>query len=117
MASTIGLDLRKYNYHSIAFLEQYFQLASDGVTFRGIPLDSPHAIQKSWGNANQEMCADERVLGHRHDQTAASVISWKLGMRNWQNNRLVYTEGPDTKIPETAVFGLAHPGCDAFVVK
>jgi len=23
---------------------------------------------------------DHRVLGHRHDQTAAGVIAWRLGM-------------------------------------
>jgi hypothetical protein len=31
--------------------------------------------------ADTGFCSDDpRVLGHRADQTAASVISWKLGM-------------------------------------
>lgn len=117
MASTMGLDFRKHNCHAQAFLQQYFAFANDGVTFRGIPLDSPIAIQKTWGNAGDEMSADVRVRGHRHDQTAASVIAWKLGMRNWQNNMLVYTEQPDVVVPETAVFGLAHPGSEQYVVE
>jgi hypothetical protein len=34
----------------------------------------------AWINDNLEVSPDLRVRGHRHDQTAASVIACKLGM-------------------------------------
>lgn len=34
----------------------------------------------SWTNSGQTESADPRVLGHRHDQTAASIIAWQLSL-------------------------------------
>jgi hypothetical protein len=58
VAGVIGLDLR----HDIAraFLDEYFRLANT-TAFCG-PSDGPVGVR------------------HRHDQTAASVIAWRLGM-------------------------------------
>jgi hypothetical protein len=52
-----------------AFLSSWLEKASDGVTFPG-----------SWTNRQQEVSTDPRVLGHRHDQSAASLIAWRLNM-------------------------------------
>ncbi len=59
VAGVIGLDLR----HEIArkFLDEYFRLANTKV-FCG-PWTGPVGVR------------------HRHDQTAASVIAWRLGMQ------------------------------------
>ena len=68
IGTAFGLDLR----HAIAreFLAEYLRLARDGTAFRG-----------PWNNAGFRASQDPRVLGHRHDQTAASVIAWRLGMK------------------------------------
>ena len=68
IGTAFGLDLR----HEIAraFLAEYLRLAQDGTAFRG-----------PWNNVGLRASQDPRVLGHRHDQTAASVIAWRLGMR------------------------------------
>jgi hypothetical protein len=67
MGCCIGLDL--FSERSLEFLRIWKEKSRDGITFPG-----------SWHNQNQECSADPRVLGHRHDQTAASIIAWKLGM-------------------------------------
>ena len=95
MACVMGLDLHESTAQH--FLQRYYELANDGVTFKG-----------AWTNKNHEVSDDERVLGHRHDQTAASVIATKLGMK-LTDNLLVYDETGDTQIPETAIFVLRHP--------
>jgi len=54
---------------TVEFLRQWLMYASDGVSFPG-----------SWTNQNHEVSSDPRCNGHRHDQSSASLISWKLGM-------------------------------------
>lgn len=68
IGTAFGLDLR----HAIAreFLGEYLRLAQEGTAFRG-----------PWNNVGLRASQDPRVLGHRHDQTAASVIAWRLGMK------------------------------------
>lgn len=45
----------------------------------------------SWTNENGEVSTDPRVKGHRHDQTALSVIVDRLGMEiNWHPNFFEY---------------------------
>lgn len=68
MANVMGFDVR--NERSREFLRQYHVHAQDG-SFKG-----------EWVNKNHSVSTDDRVLGHRHDQTAASVIAWRLGMNN-----------------------------------
>ena len=67
VATFFGLDFR----HQIAvdFLREWERLEKAGA-FKG-----------PWVNTNQEASVDPRVLGHRHDQTAASVIAYRLGMK------------------------------------
>lgn len=54
------------------FLNQLLTLSCDGVTFPG-----PH------NNKNKLASIDNRVAGHRHDQTAMSVIALRLNMSHW----------------------------------
>jgi len=65
-AGAIGLDFR--NRMAREFLSEWMRLSLDGVTFPG-----------PWSNKNNEASADPRVLGHRHDQTAASVLAARYG--------------------------------------
>lgn len=51
------------------FLRTWLEKATDGVTFPG-----------SWTNKHHEVSQDPRVYGHRHDQSAASLIAWQTGM-------------------------------------
>lgn len=66
MANVLGFDLNFPD--SVEFLRQYHMYAQNGA-FKG-----------AWTNKNNEVSLDHRVLGHRHDQTAAGVIAWRLGM-------------------------------------
>jgi len=67
MACMMAFDCRREV--NIKFLNQYYAKATDGITFKG-----------AWKNNHQQVSKDKRVLGHRHDQTAASIIACKLGM-------------------------------------
>lgn len=51
------------------FLRRLYKKSKDGFSFPG-----------SWTNKNQEVSADPRVLGHRHDQVIGSLIAWQMGM-------------------------------------
>lgn len=55
---------------SLKFLRLWKEAADRG-TFVG-----------QWTNKNRLVSEDPRVLGHRHDQPAASIISYKLGMKS-----------------------------------
>lgn len=54
---------------TLEFFGRWMKAANDGKSFPG-----------SWTNHNHEVSSDPRVYGHRHDQSAASLIAWKLGM-------------------------------------
>jgi len=68
IATSFGLDIR----HQIA---QTF-LAEWGKLVRGRT-----AMLGPWTNQGFRASQDERVLGHRHDQTVASVVAHRLGMK------------------------------------
>lgn len=91
VAGCQGLDLG--NTKVRAYLDRYYQCANDGITFHG-----------AWTNEHGQVSKDPRVKGHRHDQTAASVISWKLGMRDWKINMLVYDERGEAIRHEETIF-------------
>jgi hypothetical protein len=67
VATAFGLNLK--SSAGRGFLQQYMQLANSGA-FRG-----------PWKNTPETPCGPSDVLGHRHDQTSASVIAWRLGMK------------------------------------
>lgn len=63
----LGIDFR--NARSLEWLRRWTEKSLDGVTFPG-----------HWTNDNAEVSTDPRVNGHRHDQTAASIIAHQMGM-------------------------------------
>jgi hypothetical protein len=64
-AAVIGLNLR--SEIGSAFLDRYYRLASETDAFCGPWYD--------------ESCGGPGVKGHRHDQTAASLIAYQLGFK------------------------------------
>ncbi|MDF2633461.1 MAG: hypothetical protein K0R78_335 [Pelosinus sp.] len=66
-AGCTGLNFN--NKRAVAFLRYWHEKANDNITFLG-----------AWENSAGQVSKDSRVLGHRHDQTAASVIAYKLNM-------------------------------------
>jgi hypothetical protein len=73
--AAIGLDLESPK--AVDFLRQWKELATDGVTFSGPKWSGVHGWPR-------KASPDPRVKGHRHDQTAASVIAYRLGMSEWE---------------------------------
>jgi hypothetical protein len=96
MANMMGFDTRREECRQ--FIKQYYEKANDGITFHG-----------AWHNRDKQVSNDPRVLGHRHDQTAASVIAWRLGMRHWLKNWTIYSQ---TATYPPAVFRTHPPGRD-----
>lgn len=88
IGTAFGLDFR----HDIAhrFFNELLWLADDGRAFRG-----------PWTNHNGEASADPRVRGHRHDQTAMSVIAHRLGMQLTEPPKWIVDDAPATE--ETAL--------------
>ena len=66
VATAFGLNVR--HPKGRAFLDEYYRLASE-----------THAFCGPWTNSPVTPCGPPDVRGHRHDQTAASVIAWRLG--------------------------------------
>jgi len=80
---SLGLDLEKEVARS--FLSQWMEAANNG-SFYG-----------PWDNAGGAASSDPRVLGHRHDLSAASVIAHRLGMDYTLNNFLTFgSDAPET---------------------
>lgn len=75
VATSFGLNMR--HPKGRAFLDEYFRLASETTAFCGPwwNKNSPEDGHKLGAAA----CGPPDVRGHRHDQTAASVIAWWLG--------------------------------------
>lgn len=70
------------------FLRMWHAAALDGVSFRG-----------AWTNKNREVSSHPEVLGHRHDQTAASLIAHQLGMVMKPLPELKYYDDPRPSAP------------------
>lgn len=86
-AGGIGLNLN--DERARQFLALWHEKAQDGITFVG-----------AWTNVHQEVSKDPSVLGHRHDQTAASVIAYQLGMELQPGNLYIsyYKEKPGESV-------------------
>lgn len=80
-----------------AFLDEYFRLASQTRAFCG-PWQNSNAPKIPGRNNKRPSgpCGPPDVLGHRHDQTAASVIAWRLGMKLEDPVWFSYDHKPDT---------------------
>lgn len=67
--SFFGLDMGRFD--SQIFLEDWLAYAQDGETF----------VLEPRTNDKGQCSSDTRVKGHRYDQTAASVLVERLGMK------------------------------------
>jgi len=65
MACVMGLDMRK------EVAQSFYQAWMDSVV----------VFDGAWNNDNHECSTDSRCYGHRHDQSAASIIATGLGMK------------------------------------
>jgi hypothetical protein len=104
-AAVIGLRLD----HPLGsrFLTAWRELATGEVAFRGtrekLPTWEHYRDVKS--NRSGRASADPRVLGHRHDQTAAGVLAHRLGMELTTDGVQRYSQGDRVRLlrPDTAV--------------
>ncbi len=79
VATTFGVDMR--HPRGRAFLERYYHLAANTRAFCG-PWKNLSAPAMA-GVATDHLagqCGPPTTLGHRHDQSCASVIAWELGV-------------------------------------
>jgi hypothetical protein len=68
MACCMGFDFTLPE--SRTFLDRLEERAKDGISFPGC-----------WSNHNHEVSQDPRCQGHRHDQSAGSIIAAQMGMK------------------------------------
>lgn len=87
-SSFIGLDLNREI--CLKFLNRWSELAVDGVTFSGPKWSGI----KGWPKTAS---LHPDVKGHRHDQTAASVIALKLQMWHWLPYKDMKTYGQNDR--------------------
>lgn len=85
VGTAFALDIRHPAGRS--FLVEYFRLASETKAFCG-PWQNSAAEGMAHVNVGKRaaLCGPPTTRGHRHDQTAMSVIAWQLG--------LTLTDGP-----------------------
>lgn len=79
MACVQGFDVQ--NPKAKEFIEKYIAAAEDGVSYHG-----------SWTNENLQVSNDMRCMGHRHDQSVASILAAQLKMQiiNAQSSYFAY---------------------------
>jgi hypothetical protein len=89
-AGFTGLNFQ--NELATKFFDKWFQYAKEEITFCG-----------DWNN-NQKQCSDDdRCLGHRHDQTTASIIAHQLEIERINPHFMQYEYiGVETK--ENTIF-------------
>lgn len=78
---------------SRTFFETWLNYAKEKETFIG-----------DWNNKEKQCSNDERCLGHRHDQTVASIIAHNLGMNRMNPHFMQYIYD-GTIINESTIFG------------
>jgi hypothetical protein len=82
VATTFGLNLNHPTGR--AFLDEYFRLASETKAFCGPWENAPPLEQRllrTPDTPRRSHCGPASTRGHRHDQTCASVIAWRLGVQ------------------------------------
>ena len=99
-----GLSMR----HELgrAALAEYYHLASETRAFCGpwINANYVNSDGSRTGGPRVSPCGPSDVRGHRHDQTALSVIAWRLGMKLTDCPEfLVYGEPKDAQEDRTLV--------------
>ena len=76
-AGFTGLNFQ--NELATKFFDKWFQSAKEEITFKG-----------DWNNNSKQCSQDERCLGHRHDQTTASIIAHQLEMERTNPHFMQY---------------------------
>lgn len=91
MACCMGFNM--IHASSEDFINEYYKAATDGISYIG-----------SWTNGANEVSTDKRVMGHRHDQSVASILIHKLNLNiltgnetffMYDSHKLVMTTGND----------------------
>ena len=89
-AGFTGLNFKYEN--ATQFFDRWLKLAKEEITFCG-----------DWNNNSKQCSQDERCLGHRHDQTTASIIAHQLEMERINPHFMQYEYiGVETK--ENTIF-------------
>ena len=84
-AGFTGLNFK--NQKTSEFFDKWLQSAKQEITFKG-----------NWNNNQKQCSSDERCLGHRHDQTTASIIASELKMERINPHFMQYQyDGVETK--------------------
>ncbi len=71
-----GLDLRRPEVKDL--IENFKRCTLEGL------------LHKDWGNNNNQVSCDERVKGHRHDQTIICLLAHMFGLTNFRQGYLWY---------------------------
>ena len=89
-AGFTGLNFQ--NELATKFFNQWFKSAQEEISFKG-----------DWNNNSKQCSQDERCLGHRHDQTTASIIAYQLEIERTNPHFMQYQfDGVETK--ENTIF-------------
>ena len=89
-AGFTGLNFK--NEKATQFFDRWLKLAKEEITFCG-----------DWNNERKQCSNDERCLGHRHDQTTASIIAHQLEIERINPHFMQYQyDGVETK--ENTIF-------------
>lgn len=91
VATAFGISLN--HFKGASFLAEYLRLAQTKA-FCGPWWNSNHRAYANYAGAAP--CGDESVRGHRHDQTSASVIAWKLGFELTESPTVFAYKGGET---------------------
>lgn len=78
-----------------AIFEEYYRLASETKAFCG-PWSNMEGSPADWNNERSAPCGPLDVRGHRHDQTALSVIAWRLGCQLTDSPNIFAYAGGET---------------------
>jgi hypothetical protein len=77
-------------------MEEYFRLASETKAFCGPWVNTNYTGQNVTGDARNAPCGPSDVRGHRHDQTALSVIAWQEGCELTNSPNILSYRGGET---------------------
>lgn len=95
VGTAFGLDLKMAN--AAVFLHEYYRLGSTTRAFCG-PWQNELVAKVPHRNDDRPsgVCGPVTTLGHRHDQTAISVLAWRLKMELSADRTLFSYKGPDS---------------------
>jgi len=89
-AGFTGLNFK--NELATKFFNKWFQSAKEEISFKG-----------DWNNNSKQCSQDKRCLGHRHDQTTASIIASELKMERINPHFMQYAYD-GIEIKENTIF-------------